>query len=136
MNIEKYPQYELYKFTKKLYEIKDKLVPPNCDIRCVLSTIINRCYYSSYLYSSEWLYEKYEFKPSNKENQVDKTFITEHTQVRRKLKDVGKVTVSNNLFKLATLRKKADYEPFQEISKDELEDAVYLMNSIFQNLTF
>lgn len=25
MNIEKYPQYELYKFTKKLYEIKDKL---------------------------------------------------------------------------------------------------------------
>ena len=40
-NIEKYPQFELYKFTKKLNLNKEKMVPKNCGNRCVYSTIIN-----------------------------------------------------------------------------------------------
>ena len=54
INIEKYPQYELYKFAKDMYsKKKNTLVPKNCDNLCVYSIIINRCYYSSYLYASE-----------------------------------------------------------------------------------
>ena len=43
-NIEKSPQYDLYRLTKKLNLNKEKLVPKNADSRCVKSTIINRAY--------------------------------------------------------------------------------------------
>ena len=54
-NIEKSPQYDLYRLTKNLYLNKEKIVPENADMRCVKSTIINRAYYSSYSLASEWL---------------------------------------------------------------------------------
>lgn len=136
INIEKYPQYELYKFTKKLHENKESLVPKNCDNRCVFSTIINRCYYSAYLYASLWLQEVYNFKPLSKEDFDEDKFITEHGQVRNKLWDVNQYSVRNKLFELSDLRKKADYEPFQDISEEELDDAIELMEQIFETLKF
>ena len=54
MDITKYPQYELYTFTELLFSKKEDFIS-DCGCRCVYSTIINRCYYSSYLYSLEWL---------------------------------------------------------------------------------
>ena len=53
-NIEKSPQYDLYRLTKNLYLNKEKIVPENADMRCVKSTIINRAYYSSYL-ATAWV---------------------------------------------------------------------------------
>lgn len=136
INIEKYPQYELYKFTKKLHFNKEKLVPKNCDNRCVFSTIINRCYYSAYLYVSLWLQEVYKFKPLSKKDFGKDEFITEHKQVRDKLKNINQHSVEAKLYTLFDLRKKADYEPFQDISEEELDDAIELMEQIFETLKF
>ena len=115
INIEKYPQYELYKFTKQMYFKKDKLIPKNCDNRCVYSTIINRCYYSSYLYASEWLEEKHNFKPLSKWEYGDDDFVTEHNQVIEKFRYLHLFKVNKYMWDLITLRKKADYEPFSPI---------------------
>ncbi len=136
INIEKYPQYELYKFTKKLYETKEELIPEDCDNRCVFSTIINRCYYSAYLYVSLWLHEVYKFKPLSKEDFCGDEFITEHRQVQYELAKVNLHSVRNKLYELFDLRKKADYDPFYDISEDELDDAMYLMDQIFIALKF
>ena len=134
INIEKYPQYELYKFTKQLYENKEELIPENCDNRCVFSTIINRCYYSAYLYVSLWLQEVYKFKPLSKEDFGENEFITEHRQVQYELLEVNQYSVRNKLYDLFNLRKKADYDPFYNISEGELDDAMYLMEQIFKTL--
>ena len=40
------------------------------------------------------------------------------------------------LYTLFDLRKKADYDPFQDISEEELDDAMYLMEKIFETLNF
>ena len=136
INIEKYPQFELYKFTKKLNLNKEKMVPKNCDNRCVYSTIINRCYYSSYLYALEWLFEKHGFKPLSKSEWDDGKFVTEHGQVRLMFKEIEEKDIALSLFKLLNLRKKADYEPFSNISDGELNKAMGIMESIFQNLDF
>ena len=61
-NIEKSPQYDLYRLTKNLYLNKEKIVPENADMRCVKSTIINRAYYSSYSLASEWLNYNFDFQ--------------------------------------------------------------------------
>ena len=111
-------------------------MPKNCDNRCVYSTIINRCYYSSYLYALEWLFEKHGFKPLSKSEWGDDEFVTEHKQVRLMFKDLNQIDVYISLFNLLNLRKKADYEPFSNISDDELNKAMGIMESIFQNLDF
>ena len=107
INIEKYPQFELYKFTKKLNLNKERMVPKNCDNRRVYSTIINRCYYSSYLYALEWLFEKHGFKPVLKNEWEDGKFVTEHRQVRLMFKELEERDVAFSLFKLLNLRKKS-----------------------------
>lgn len=40
----------------------------------------------------------------------------------------------NKLYDLFNLRKKADYDPFYNISEGELDDAMYLMEQIFKTL--
>ena len=105
-------------------------------IVCVFSTIINRCYYSAYLYVSLWLQEVYKFKPLSKEDFDGDKFITEHKQVRDKLEDINQHSVESMLYTLFDLRKKADYDPFQDISEEELDDAMYLMEKIFETLNF
>ena len=59
MDITKYPQFELQLLTLNLLNLKAKIIPENCDERCVNATIINRAYISSYLFCELWLdYEK------------------------------------------------------------------------------
>ena len=55
MDITKLPQFQLYLLTLLLFDLRYDLVPENCDFRCIGATIINRAYYSSYLYSILWL---------------------------------------------------------------------------------
>lgn len=137
MDITKYPQYELYTFTELLFSKRDDLTPKDCDCRCVYSTIINRCYYSSYLYSLEWLFENFKFKPRPREDfGDDEDFITEHKQVRDALKEKNFSAISSELTVLAMLRQKADYDPFSDISDDELSSAMESMRIIFKKLSF
>ena len=112
------------------------MVPKNCDNRCVYSTIINRCYYSSYLYALEWLFEKHGFKPLSRSEWGDDDFVTEHSQVRLMFRELEQRNVGISLFDLFYLRKKADYEPFSNISDDELNEAMEIMESIFKDLDF
>ena len=84
INIEKYPQ--LYLLTKKLDKCKYNLIHNGCDSRCIKSTIINRAYYSVYLYTEEWLWDNYRFKPKHKLDFSNDYFITEHQQIRNELK--------------------------------------------------
>ena len=136
MDITKYPQYELYSFAELLFLKKDDLIPEKCNCRCVYSTIINRCYYSSYLYSLEWLFEKFGFKPRPPEDfDKNERFITEHKQVRDALKEKNFPAISYELADLAILRKKADYDSFSDISDDELSDAMESMRIIFEKLS-
>ena len=106
-NIEKSPQYDLYRLTKKLYLNKEKLVPENADMRCVKSTIINRAYYSSYSLASEWLNYNFDFQDTNL-----------------------------YLGRLKNLRTKADYHLESKIYDDEVEDALVYMKRIFNDLKF
>lgn len=136
INVEKYPQYQLYKFTRKLYVNKESLVPENCDNRCVYSTIINRCYYSSYLYLSEWLLNK-GFKVKSKDDcEIDgEIFVSEHKQIRDALKNEGESKISNRLYKLSELRSIADYEPFSDLTDNDLNRAINLMEYIFKEIS-
>lgn len=43
--------------------MKPCLIPPNCDDRCINASIINRAYYSTYLYCALWLEDIKKFKP-------------------------------------------------------------------------
>ena len=137
MDITKYPQYQLYLFTLKMLMFKDQLVPKNCDERCVNASIINRAYYSAYLYCQLWLEDVKKFKvkaPWNFENK--KQTISEHKQVRRALFNFGEKKVKSELTKLSKLRKKADYDPFVDISQKEVYDAIEHMKNIFKLLKF
>ncbi len=138
MNIKKSPQYDLYTFNRFINHNKDKLVPSTChSVRCLYSTIINRCYYSSYLYALFWLEDEFEFKLKKPyEFDDDEDYITEHKQVRLALKDKGLGTISSELADLFKLRTKADYDPLIDISQDELNEAIESMELIFRKLTF
>ena len=43
--------------------LKDQIIPKGCDARCVNSTIINRAYFSSYLFCELWLDYVKNFRP-------------------------------------------------------------------------
>lgn len=137
MEINKYHQYHLYLLTLNLLSLKEQLIPKNCDEWCVNSTIINRAYYSSYLYCELWLKEVKNFKPKApwEFGQKEKR-IGEHKQVRDALYKFGEKEIKKELKDLATLRKKADYEPFTDISQSELNDAIKHMKRIFGQLEF
>ena len=115
---------------------KNTLVPKNCDNLCVYSIIINRCYYSSYLYASEQLEDKHDFKPLSKWEYGDKKFIPEHSQVIDKFRYLKIFEVNNYMRDLMDLRKKADYEPFSPLLDDELDKAIEHMENIFDILKF
>lgn len=102
------------------------------------STIINRCYYSSYLYLSEWLLDKFGFKVKSKyDYEIDgEIFVSEHKQIRDALKDYGESVVSNRLYKLSELRGTADYKPLIDLTDDDLNQAIKLMDYIFNRVSF
>ena len=89
MDVSKYPQFELYLLTLHLLMLKDQLVPDGCDSRCINSTIINRVYFSSYLYCLLWLEDVKKFKPTPiMELDLDER-VSEHKQVRNALFNFG-----------------------------------------------
>lgn len=135
MEIERCPEYQLYLFTLNLLMLKDQIIPENCDEWCINATIINRAYYSSYLYCLLWLKNVKEFntKPPWKFKKKEKR-IGEHKQVRNALYDFGEEEVQSELSDLASLRKKADYNPNSNISSQEVNDAIELMEKIFEQL--
>ena len=109
MNIEKYPQYQLYKFTLLLEENKAMYVKPDIESRAVDGTIINRAYYSAYSYALLWLEEISGFKLKQKwEYEAEgKKYVSEHRQVRDCLIKYEKMKASKNLYELHRLRKKS-----------------------------
>ena len=113
-NIEKSPQYDLYRLTKNLYLNKEKIVPENADMRCVKSTIINRAYYSSYSLASEWLNYNFDFQILKYEKEDTNLYLG----------------------RLKNLRTKADYHLESKIYDDEVEDALVYMKRIFNDLKF
>ena len=136
MNITKYPQFELYLLTLNLLMLKDQLVPDGCDPRCINSTIINRAYFSSYLYCRLWLDEVKKFRPIPVMQWDPEERISEHRQVRNALSNFGEDRMTDELSKLAKLRKKADYDPFVDLKPEEVTDAVRHMEKIFNHLKF
>ena len=136
MDITKYPQFELYLLTLHFLMLKDQLVPDGCDPRCINSTIINRGYFSSYLYCLLWLEDVKKFKPTPVVELEPDERISEHQQVRNALSNFGEGRMTEELSKLAKLRRKADYNPFSDITLDEVNEAVHHMEKIFNHLKF
>ena len=62
--------------------------------------------------------------------------ISEHKQVRNALSNFAELRIKSELLKLAALRKKADYDHFNEITPDEVTEAVHHMEKIFSHLKF
>ena len=136
MNISKYPQFQLYLLTLKLLRLKNQLIPDACDERCINSTIINRAYFSSYLLCELWLEDVKSFKPIPLSNLGADEKIGEHLQVRNALYNFGEKIMSKELTKLAKLRKKADYDPFRDLTQNDVSDAIHHMERIFNHLKF
>lgn len=138
MNIEKYPQYQLYKFTLLLEENKAMYVKPDIESRAVDGTIINRAYYSAYSYALLWLEEISGFKLKQKwEYEAEgKKYVSEHRQVRDCLIKYEKMKASKNLYELHRLRKKADYKLFNPLTKKEINDSIKYMENVLNELKF
>ena len=100
------------------------------------ASIINRAYYSAYLYCQLWLEDVKKFKVKAPWHFENTKGISEHKQVRKALKKFGKKNIQTELNDLATLRKKADYEPFRDISPKEVDEAIEHMENIFKQLKF
>ena len=137
MDITKHPQFQLYLFTLNLLRLKSLLIPRDCDDRCINSTIINRAYFSSYLFCVLWLEYVKNFRPMPLKGFKSKEErISEHVQVRNALKDFGKKTIGYKLSKLSELRKKADYDSYVDLTPNDVSDAVNHMEQIFNCLKF
>ena len=137
MDITKYPQFQLYLLTLHIFNLKNQLIPKNCDEWCINASIINRAYYSAYLYCALWLEFMKNFKvkkPWDYDDEDER--IGEHKQIREALHEFGEDTMRSELKDLFTLRSKADYEPFVEIASQEVTDAIHHMEKIFNHLKF
>lgn len=136
MDITKYPQFQLYLLTLKMLMLKDQLIPEGCDYWCIYSTIINRAYFSSLLFSELWLEDVKHFKPIPIMQLDPEERISEHGQVRNALYNFGEKVISDELSKLASLRKKADYDPFRDLTPEDVSNAIHHMEKIFSHLKF
>ena len=137
MNITKYPQYQLYLLTLHLLMLKNQLVPENCDDRCVNATLINRAYYSAYLYCALWLEDIKLFKPlSSWQFDENEKSISKHKQIINALYNFNEPKMGSQLSQLFDLRHKADYESFIDITPDEVKDAIHHMEKIINHLKF
>lgn len=116
--------------------MKNQLIPKNCDERCINSTIINRAYFSSYSFCKLWLEDMKQFQIIHPWEFSNTPPISEHKQIRQALSNVGENKLKSELSRLSILRKKADYEPFMEITPQELSDAISYMENIFNHLKF
>lgn len=117
--------------------MKNQLVPQNCDERCINATLINRAYYSAYLYCSLWLEDIKRFKPlSSWEFSENERNISKHKQIINALYNFNEAKIESQLSQLFDLRIKADYEPFIDITSEEVTDAIHHMEKIFSHLKF
>ena len=116
--------------------MKSQLIPDGCDERCINSTIINRAYFSSYLLCELWLEYVKHFVPINIMELNPAERISEHQQVRNALYNFGEKRMKDELVQLARLRKKADYNPFMDLTPDEVSEAILHMERIFSHLKF
>ena len=106
MNITSLPQFHLYLLTLHFLRIKNLLLPKNCNERCVDATIINRAYYSSYLYCQLWLEKVLGFKVKHPwEFKNGEKRIGEHKQVRNALYDFGEEDSKTSLKKIGRIKK-------------------------------
>lgn len=137
MNIELYPQCQLLKFTILLNYSKGNFITSKIESRAVDGTIINRAYYSAYSLAKLWL-ENHDFKIKDKMTYeiLGEKFKTEHKQVADGLKEYGFKKCGQYLYDLHELRKKADYNPYVPLTTDDLEKAIFYMNSIIKDLDF
>ena len=120
-----------------MFMVKNQLIPKNCDEWCVNASIINRAYYSSYQYCELWLDYVNQFKVKHAwEFENDDERISEHKQIREALKDHGEKNMKTELFNLFKLRIKADYNPFMDITSEEVNNAIHHMEKIFNHLKF
>ena len=137
MDISKTPQFHLYLLTLHLLSMYNLLLPKNCNWRCVDSSIINRAYYSSFLYCSLWLEKTHNFKIKHPwEFKKGEQIIGEHKQVRDALIDFGEDDINKKLYKLGKLRNKADYLPNTKLNPIDLNNAIDNMKFIFNHLQF
>lgn len=137
MNLTKFPQYQLYLLTLKLKVMKTRLLPENCDERCVNATIINRAYYSSYLYCELWLKKMKQFKTKHPwEFKPEERIVGEHKQVRDALLEFGEENMRDELKELASLRRTADYKPYRKITSQDVNESIEHMKTIFNHLKF
>lgn len=133
----KIPQFQLYLLTLHMLMLKSQLIPENCDEWCVNATIINRAYYSAYLFCELWLEDVKKFKVKHPwDFKGDEERIGEHKQIREALDIFGEEQMKTELQKLFKLRKKADYDPFIDITSEEVTNAVHHMEKIFNHLKF
>ena len=134
MNNKYKAEQDLYKHTLLLNEKQDKLIHPYCSARCVRSTILNRTYYSAYLYVKKYLISKdYEIKDINYYKRQKKKFKTEHQQVIDYLTEENE-ELSSKLKILKNLRNKADYHPKRKITIKDITTSVNYMKDIFKEL--
>ena len=136
VDVTKYPQFQLYLFTLNMLMLKNQLIPEGCDDWCIYSTIINRAYFSSFLFSELWLEYVKNFKPISVMDLDPNERISEHLQVRNALYNFGQKQVKYELSKLARLRKKADYDPFSDLTPEDVSNAIHHMEKIFDHLKF
>ena len=137
MDIEEYPQLQLYFLTLNLLMLKEHIIPENCSEWCVNATIINRAYYSSYLHCLFWLKKFKDFKPKPPwKIKEKKRRMGEHKQVRIALYRFGEKKAHKELKKLASLRNEADYNPSRKISPKDVDNAIGHMKKIFNQLEF
>lgn len=135
MNITDSPQFHLYLLTLHFLRIKNLLLPKNCDKRCVDATIINRAYYSSYLYCLLWLEKVHGFNVKHPwEFENGEKRIGEHKQVRNALHDFGEEEIETSLRKLAKLRNTAYYHPNRKLTSENINQTINHMEKIFNNL--
>lgn len=79
--------------------------------------------------------KKFKTTPINEFGDDEKK-ISEHVQVRNALFNFGEKIAEEKLSKLAGLRKKADYNPFVDLTSREVSDALDYMEKIFNQLKF
>ena len=59
-----------------------------------------------------------------------------NTQVRNALYDFGEDDIKKKLYHLSKLRNKADYNPYETLTRQDLQDAIDNMKFIIKHLQF
>ena len=127
-------ELDLQKHTRLLDKKQDQLIPKNCKARCIRSTIINRAYYSTFLYVKKYLKQK-KLKIQEPKYYIrnHKKVITEHQQVINLLAEENE-DISEELKLLKKMRNKSDYHPEKKLTIEDVNMSINYMNNIIKEL--